>query len=64
MLKKIKGVIVSTCGFGCASAYAAVPTEVTTALSTMQADAVTIATVFLVAIIALIAFKFMRKGAT
>ena len=44
-------------------AKAAVPAEVTTALSTMQADAVTIATVFLVAVIALTAFLFMRRGA-
>lgn len=60
MLKKIGGVLVSVAPL---SSFAAVPADVTTALSTMQADAVTIATVFLVAIIALIAFKFMRRGA-
>ena len=49
----------------CAStaSQAAVPEAVTTALSTMQADALTVAGVFLVAVIALTAFKFMRRGA-
>lgn len=44
------------------SAHAAVPTEVTTALSDMKADALTVAGMVLVAIIAVVAFKFMRKG--
>ena len=43
-------------------AHAAVPTEVTDALSTMKADALTVAGLVLVAIIAVVAFKFMRKG--
>lgn len=45
------------------AAYAAVPASVTTALADMQADALTVAGVFLVAIIAVTAFLFMRKGA-
>lgn len=44
------------------SAFAAVPTEVTTALDTMKADALVVAGLVLVAIIAVAAFKFMRKG--
>jgi hypothetical protein len=47
---------------GVSPVYAAVPTEVTTALSTIQADALTVAGVVLVAIIAVFAFKFLRKG--
>lgn len=42
---------------------AAVPAGVTTAMADMQADAVTVATAFLVAIIAVKAFKLMRRGA-
>lgn len=45
------------------SALAAVPEAVTTAISGMQADAIAVATVFLVATIALTAFKFMKRGA-
>ena len=41
---------------------AAVPAAVTTAISEMQADAVIIAGVVLVAIIAVMAVKFLRKG--
>jgi hypothetical protein len=43
--------------------YAAVPTEVTTAITDMKADAVTVATGFLVAAIVVTAFLFMRRGA-
>lgn len=45
-----------------APVFAAVPTEVTTALDDMKADAMTVAGLVLVAIIAVAAFKFMRKG--
>lgn len=41
---------------------AAVPTEVSTALDTMQDDALIVAGLVLVAIISVAAFKFMRKG--
>jgi hypothetical protein len=44
------------------ASQAAVPTEVTTALGTMQTDALAVAGLVLVAIIAVAAFKFMRKG--
>ena len=44
------------------AAHAAVPTEVTTALTDMKADALVVAGLVLVAIIAVAAFKFMRKG--
>lgn len=44
------------------AAHAAVPTEVSDALTDMKADALTVAGLVLVAIIAIAAFKFMRKG--
>ena len=44
-------------------ASAAVPAEVTTAMASMSADSIAIATAFLVAAIALAAFVFMRRGA-
>jgi hypothetical protein len=44
------------------SAMAAVPADVTTALSTIGADALTVAGVVLIAIISLFAFKFLRRG--
>lgn len=44
------------------SAFAAVPADVTTALTDMKADALTVAAVVLVAIIAVAAVKFIRKG--
>lgn len=46
-----------------ASSFAAVPAEVTIALSDMKADGLTVATGFLVAVIAIAAFKLLRKGA-
>lgn len=44
------------------AAHAAVPAEVSTSLTDMKADALTVAGLVLVAIIAIAAFKFMRKG--
>lgn len=44
------------------SAFAAVPADVTTALTDMKADALVVAGVVLVAIIAVAAVKFIRKG--
>lgn len=44
------------------SAFAAVPAEVSTALTDMKADALTVAGLVIVALIAVMAFKFMRKG--
>lgn len=44
------------------AAHAAVPAGVTTALADIQTDALTVAGVVLVAIIAIFAFKFLRRG--
>jgi len=44
------------------SAFAAVPADVTTALTDMKSDALTVAGLVIVALIAVMAFKFMRKG--
>ena len=43
-------------------AFAAVPTEVTAALGEMKTDALAVASLVLIAIIAVAAFKFMRKA--
>jgi len=45
-----------------ARAQAAVPADVTTAVADMKADGLTIATAVLVAVIAIAAVKFIRKG--
>lgn len=58
MRKYFPAVLVLSAG----SAMAAVPTEVTSALTDMKADALTVAGVVLVAIIAVAAVKFIRKG--
>lgn len=44
------------------SAHAAVPADVTAALADIQANALTVAGVVLLAIVAVFAFKFLRKG--
>jgi hypothetical protein len=44
------------------SAMAAVPANVTAALSDLSADSLTVAGIVLAAIVAVFAFKFMRKG--
>lgn len=44
------------------SAMAEVPAAVTTALSSLSTDAVTVAGVVLAAVVAVYAFKFIRKG--
>jgi hypothetical protein len=44
------------------SAMAAVPAEVTTAIGDMKADGLVVAGAVLVAIIAIAAVKFIRKG--
>jgi len=59
MLKKIGGLVVSALPL---SAFAAVPTEVTTAMTDMKADALTVAGAFLVVVIAIAAFKLMKSG--
>lgn len=44
------------------SVFAAVPADVTTAMADMKTDALVVATAFLVAIIAISAFKLMRSA--
>jgi len=66
MLKKCKGAVVAIpAGLSllAGQAYAAVPADVTTAMTDMKADGITVATAFLVASIVIMAFLFMRKGA-
>lgn len=65
MFQKIKGAalaVVPAITLAASNVYADVPTDVTTALADMKADALTVAGLVLVAIIAVAAFKFMRKG--
>lgn len=45
-----------------ASAHAALPTAVETALSNLSTDALQVAGIVLAAVVAVYAFKFMRKG--
>lgn len=47
---------------GAGSAFAEVPTDVSAALATMKTDALAVAGLVLVAIIAVKAFSFMKKG--
>lgn len=44
------------------SAYAAVPAEITTALTEAKADGLVVAGLVLVAVIAMFAFKLIRRG--
>lgn len=44
------------------TANAAIPAEVTTALDALSTDALTVAGIVLAAIVAVYAFKFIRKG--
>lgn len=48
--------------FIAAQAHAAVPETVTTALTDLKADALTVAGTVLAALVAIYAFKFIRKG--
>ena len=57
-LKYGAGVALAAAG----AAHAAVPAEITTAISTMQQDGVTVATAFVVAAIAVAAIKFLRSA--
>lgn len=47
---------------GAGSVYAAVPTEVTTAISDGKTDALTVAGLVLAVIVAIAAIMWMRKG--
>lgn len=57
-----KRVSLALAAFAPALSFAAVPTDITTAISTMQADGVTVATAFVVAAIAVAAVKFLRSA--
>lgn len=59
--KVLAGLALTTAGVS--SAMAAVPAEVTAALGDAKTDGVTVAGLFLVAVIAIYAFMLMRKGA-
>jgi len=54
----VAGAIMAAAG----GAHAEVPAAITTAISTMQADGVTVATAFVVAAIAVAAIKFLRSA--
>jgi len=47
---------------GMSAAHAEVPAAITSAISSMQADGVTVATAFVVASIAVAAIKFLRSA--
>jgi hypothetical protein len=64
MVKKVAGVLVSVAPVALFpfSAHAALPTGVQTALDSLEADAGSMATIVLLAIIAVFAIKLLRKG--
>lgn len=62
-MKRFLGSVAAVAGvFGASSAQAEVPAAITTAISSMQADGVTVATAFVVAAIAVAAIKFLRSA--
>lgn len=58
MLKKIAGAVVAVAPF---SVFAAVPTEVTTAIATTQTDATTVAGLMVGVTAALLVFAYIRR---
>ena len=62
VIRRFRGMVAGALTVVGGSAMAAVPTEVTTALTALQTDALTVAGVVLAAIVAVYAFKFIRKG--
>lgn len=62
MLKKISA-FVASCGLAATNAFAAVPTEVTTAITEAGTDAKTVAGAVLVVVVGLLAFRYMRREA-
>lgn len=60
MLKKIGSAVVAVAPL---SAFAAVPADVTTAITTAGTDMATVAGAVFVAVIALLGFKLMRRAA-
>lgn len=62
-MNKIRLALVPAALFAAAgSAFAEVPAEVTTALADMKADGLIVAGAVLVAVIAVAAFKFIRRA--
>lgn len=61
-MNKFFRVLVAGSSFVAASAFAAVPAEVTSAVEGMKTDGLVVAGAVLVAIIAIAAVKFIRKG--
>jgi hypothetical protein len=62
MFKKALKYCSAFLAFGAGSAQAAVDPAVTSAITAMGTDAVTVASAVLVAIIGVVAIKFIRKG--
>jgi len=62
MHKQYRKYVVVPMTLAAGSAMAAVPADVTTALTDMKADALTVAGLVLVAIIAIAGVKFIRRG--
>lgn len=62
MNKIARGSLVAGSLTAVGQAFAAVPANVTTALSDLSADSLTVAGIVLAAIVAVYAFKFIRKG--
>ncbi|MBN8504872.1 MAG: hypothetical protein J0L58_10355 [Burkholderiales bacterium] len=62
MNKRFRYSLATVATLGAGSAMAAVPADVTTALADMKADGLTVAVAVLVAVIAIAAIKFIRKG--
>ncbi|PKM26729.1 MAG: hypothetical protein CVV09_05000 [Gammaproteobacteria bacterium HGW-Gammaproteobacteria-13] len=60
--KNIVTSLSSVLALSAGQAFAAVPTEVTTALGDAKADGLTVAGLVLVIIIAIAAFKFIRRA--
>lgn len=58
MFKKIAGAVVAVAPL---SAFAAVPTDVTDAITLIKTDASTVATAMIVVVAALLVFRFIRK---
>lgn len=62
MKNYILGLFASVMGFFGMAAHAAVPAAVSTAITDMATDAAAVAVLVLVAIIGVVAIKFIRKG--
>ncbi|BCB27291.1 hypothetical protein SKTS_21770 [Sulfurimicrobium lacus] len=63
-MKNVKMVFAVVLGWvtAASTAFAAVPTEVTTAISTSGTDAATVASAVFVVLVGIYAIKLMRKG--